>query len=70
MKLMEIKVNPNVLCDGVVLSQSSQPEDYGWCACVCTRAHVCVCLYTVSYLYIMLYHTIVSFFFIGVMVAA
>ena len=37
---------------------------------VCARVPVCVCLYTVSYLYIMLYHTIVSFFFIGVMVAA
>ena len=37
---------------------------------VCARVPVCVCLYTVSYLYLMLYHTIVSFFFIGVMVAA
>ena len=37
---------------------------------VCAHAPMCVCLYTVSYLYIILYHTIVSFFFIGVMVAA
>ena len=37
---------------------------------VCAHAPMCVCLHTVSYLYIILYHTIVSFFFIGVMVAA
>ena len=38
---------------------------------VCACAPVCVCLYTVSYLiYIILYHTMVSFFFIGAMVAA
>ena len=49
---------------GVVLLQRSQVEDYGWCV------HMYVRLYTVSYLFIILYHTVVLFFFIGVMVAA
>ena len=48
----------------VVLLQRSQVEDYGWCV------HMYVRLYTVSYLCIILYHTVVLFFFIGVMVAA
>ena len=38
----------------VVLLQSSQPEDYGWCACVCTRTHVCVFIYSI----LLVYHTI------------
>ena len=37
---------------------------------VCAHAPVCVCLYTVSYLYIIPFHTMVSFFSIGVMIAA
>ena len=39
---------------GVVLLQSSQPEDYGWCACVCTRTSVCVFIYSI----LLIYHTI------------
>ena len=34
----------------VVLLESSQPEDYGWCV------HMYVCLYTVSYYGIILFH--------------
>ena len=37
---------------------------------VCACVHMYVHLYTVSYLCIILYHTVVLFFFIGVMVAA
>ena len=48
----------------VVLLQRSQVEDYGWCV------HMYVRLYTVSYLCIILYHTVVLLFFIGVMVTA
>ena len=70
---MEIKVNPDVLSDSCCLVLSfyravNQRIMDG--VHVCAHAPMCVCLYTVSYLYIILYHTIVSFFFIGVMVAA
>ena len=47
----------------VVLLQSSQVEDYGG-----VRGWLCVCVYIQYHTYI--YHTMMLFFFTGVMVAA